>query len=233
MRALLKPILLGAAFILAVTPALAVEGVVMDWAPDSYGWETDYDPVTHFSTAGSELTVVGKIDVFYDPFLDLDPIATEYTFIFEGLISDGTEDWGGGMLYTTYSDGQFAIYEDPSNNADFGENPPNAVSPSTFTDGELILEGILTGFFTWGMPGPGGYAATYEADFEFTGPMGGEFYNRVQGCYGKTGGATSDDPGIGIPAGYSYVVDGHLTVEDCRPIGAEENNWGGVKQLFR
>jgi len=233
MRGLLKPILLGAALVFAVTPALAVQGVIMDWAPDSYGWETVYDAGTHISTAGSELTIVGKIDVFYDPFLDLDPIATEYTFIFDGLVSDGTQDLGGGMLYTTYSGGTFAIYQDPANNADFGTNPPSAVSPATFVDGDLILEGTLAGFYIWGMTGPGGYAATYEADFEFTGPVGGEFYNRVQGCYGTTGGSTSDDPGIGIPVGYSYVVDGHLTVDDCRPIGTEESNWGGIKQLFR
>ena len=232
MKGLLRPLLLGAVLLLLfVAPqAGAVQGVIMDWAPDSYGWETNY--VGHMSMPGSQLTVVGKIDQFYDPFQDLDPLVTEYTFIFQDLVSLGSVDLGG-IVETHYSGGTFQIYEDPSNNADFGINPPNATSPATFTDGTLILEGFLSDFFVFAFQGPGGYSGTYTANFEFTGPVGGELYTRVDGCYGTTGGGWSDDPSTGIPEGYDFIVDGHLTVDDCRPTGTETSNWGVIKNLFR
>ncbi|MFH1279074.1 MAG: hypothetical protein ABIK65_11940 [Candidatus Eisenbacteria bacterium] len=232
MRGLLRPFFLGAVLCsLVAVPAFAVQGLIMDWAPDSYGWETDYNSVTHMSAAGSQLTVVGKIDVFYDPFLDLDPNTTEYTFIFKDLISLGSMDLGG-IILTSYAGGLFEIWEDPSNNADFGENPPNATSPSTFTDGTLVMEGFLAGFELLGFVGPGGFSATYSADFEFTGPVGGELYGRVEGCYGTTGGGWTDNTAL-VPLGYDFVVDGHLTVDDCRPTSTESSNWGSIKGMFR
>lgn len=233
MRGLLRPFFLGAVLCcLVAVPAFAVQGIIMDWAPDSYGWETMYDSGTHMSSAGSQLTVVGKIDVFYDPFLDLDPVATEFTFIFRDLVSLGSLDLGG-VISTSYAGGTFEIWQDASNNADFGVNPPNATSPSTFTDGALVLAGFLTGFHVVGFAGPGGFSGTYTADFEFTGPVGGDLYSRVEGCYGTTGGGWSDSPFIGIPGGYNFEVDGHLTVDDCRPTSTEGSNWGSIKGMFR
>jgi len=235
MRGLLKPLCLGAflSLLVAAPPAVAVEGIIMDWAPECYGWETNYDPVTHTSAAGSQLTIVGKIDHFFEPFLDLDPVATEYTFIFKDLISDGSYS-GGGVVITTYSGGTFEIYEDPTNNFDFGIDPPNETSPSTFVDGTLILEGTLSGFYVQTSVGPGGYHfGTYLADFEFTGPVGTEIHHRVEGCYGTTGGGWTDDAASGIPTGYNFDVDGHLSVEDCRPTGTDESSWGTIKSLFQ
>lgn len=235
MRGLLRPLIMGVAISLLffVPQAGAVEGMIFDWAPESYGWETDYDLATHLSANGSQLTVVGVIDQFYDPFLDLDPATTEYSFIFSGLVSAGSIDFGG-IVQTNYAGGTFEIYADPAMNADFGVNPPNTASPATFTDGDLILEGFLSNFTIMMFAGPGGWSGTYSADFEFTGPVGGEYYLRVEACYGTTGGGITDDNTLaGFPAGYTYQVDGHFTVDDCRPTGTEESNWGALKQLFR
>ncbi len=229
MKGLIRLLPLGAVLLmLSIVPqAGAVEGLILDWGPDCYGWETDY--ANHMSAPGSDLTVVGVIDHFFDPFLDLDPGTTEYSFIFRELVSLGSFDLGG-IIETHYAGGFFEIYEDPSNNADFGVNPPNATSPATFTDGTLILNGFLANFYVVTFQGPGGYSGTYLADFEFT---GGAMYDRVEGCYGTTGGGWSDDPATGYPTGYNFIVDGHMTVDDCRPTGTESTNWGAVKEMFR
>ena len=229
MKSLIRSLPLGAVLLmLFIAPqAGAVEGLILDWGPDCFGWETDYD--AHMSAPGSNLTVVGLIDHFFDPFLDLDPGSTEYSFIFRDLVSLGSIDLGG-IVITDYVGGFFEIYEDPSNNADFGVNPPSATSPATFTDGTLILAGFLANFSVVTFMGPGGYSGTYLTDFEFN---GGAMYDRVEGCYGTSGGGLSDDPATNYPMGYNFIVDGHMNVDDCRPTGSESTNWGAVKEMFR
>ena len=235
MKGLLQSVSIVAVLSLALlaSPVFAVEGMVFDWGPDCYGWEADYNLATHMSTAGSDLTIVGTIDVWYDPFLGVvDQATNEYTIILKDLVSLGSYE-SYGYVFTDYSGGTFEIYEDAAKNADFGINPANGTVPSTFVDGTLILSGPLAVFNVWGTTGPGGYAASYTAEFEFTGPGAGPFYSLVEGCYGITGNNWSDDPGLGIPTGYNFIVDGFFSVDDCRIIDTEETNWGGVKQLFR
>lgn len=224
MKALLRPFWMGAVFacLLAGSAAAEIPGIVWDWAPDAYGTEPGY--VNHMSQAGAVLTIRGVIDRFFDPFLDLDPAATEYSFVFRDLVSLGSINFGG-IILTNYAGGFFEVYEDPSNNADFA-------NPGTFTDGTLVLNGFLDNFYVQQFQGPGGWSGTYQVDFEFTGPVGGPLYDRVEQCYGTSGGGWSDSAPI-IPAGYTVQVDGHMNIEDCRPTSAEEATWGGVKALFR
>ncbi|MFH1681209.1 MAG: hypothetical protein ABIH26_11260 [Candidatus Eisenbacteria bacterium] len=231
MKALLRPLLMGAilAAFFAGAASAEIPGIVWDWAPESYGWEPGY--ANHMSQPGAVLTIVGKIDRFFDPFLDLDPDAVEYTFIFRDVISLGSMDLGG-IILTNYAGGFFEVYEDPTNNADFGVNPPNLVSPATFTDGTLVLNGFLANFYVQQFQGPGGWSGTYTVDIEFTGPVGGELYDRVEQCYGTSGGGWSDSAPI-IPLGYTVQVDGHMNIEDCHSTGTETSTWGSVKQMFK
>jgi hypothetical protein len=231
MKGLLRTFATATVFVLLLAGASAAEipGMILDWGPYANGWEPGY--MNHMSMPGAQLTIVGEIDRFFDPFLDLDPNTTEFTFIFRDLVSLGSIDLGG-IILTSYAGGFFDIYMDVSNNADFGTYPPNAVSPSTFIDGQLILSGFLTNFSVQQFQGPGGWSGTYDAGFEFTGPVGGTYYDRVEQCYGTTGGGWSDSA-PGIPLGYTFQVDGHMTVTDCRPTATETTSWGAVKEMFR
>ena len=231
MRALLRTFTVAAmaSVLLSAAPAYAADGVVIDWGQYCFGWETAYSG--HISSPGSQLTIVGKILTFYDPFDDLDPATTEYTFIFQDLVSLGTMDYGGVVYETYYSGGTFEIYEDPTNDYDFGTSPPNATSPSTFINGTLVLEGTLANFYVMMSLGPGGYSGTFTADFDFTGPVGGELYGRVEGCYGALLGNWTDDPGIVLP-GYDIHTDGKFDIDDCRPTATDQSSWGSIKGLF-
>ncbi len=231
MKALLRPFLMGAVLVVFLAGAASAEipGIVWDWAPESYGWEPGY--ANHMSQAGATLTIVGKVDRFFDPFLDLDPVATEYTFIFRDLVSLGSIDLGG-IIITNYAGGYYEMYKDPSNNADFGTNPPSAVSPATFVDGTLVLTGELSNFFVQMFQGPGGWSGTYTVDVELTGPVGGEIYDRTGPCSGTSGGGWSDEAPI-IPLGYTVQVDGHMNIDECHGTGTENATWGSVKTLFR
>lgn len=227
MKGLLTPILLGAAFcvVIAVVPAIAVEGVIIDWGPLGYGVETDYNPELRISNPGSELTVRALIDRFFDPFLDLEAdVLNEYTIVLEGLVSLGSQDYGT-IIVTDYGSGTFSIFQDPAMNYDFAD-------PGTFTDGTLILSGPITGFVVTNINVGGGvWAGSYLSDFEFTGPLSGPLYSRVEACYGaNNGGWTTSGP---MPDGYTCIVDGHFSVEDCRGTSTEETQWGSIKRLFR
>jgi hypothetical protein len=210
------------ALLCASLAAAEIPGIIWDWGPDAYGTEPGY--VNHMSQPGAVLTIVGLIDHFFDPFLDLDPSTTEYSFIFRDLVSLGSIDFGG-IILTSYAGGFFEVYQDPSNNADYANQ-------GTFTDGTLILSGFLANFSVQQFQGPGGWSGTYQTDFEFTGPAAGGLYDRVEQCYGTTGGGWSDSA-PSIPPGYTVQVDGHMTVEHCRPTGTEQSSWGSVKDLFR
>jgi len=219
--------------LLLASPAAAdIPGQVFDWGPDCYGWEDNYDHGTGMSTPGANLTIVRVIDNFFAPLDVLDPTTTEYTFIFDGLVSNGTV-LNGPARETTYNGGFFRIYEDSPFNFDFGTNPPVG-GPTGFEDGTLILEGFLANFYVQTFPAMAGFTGTFTCDFEFTGPAAGPIYSLVEGCYGTANGGWSDDLVFTtIPDGYDFVVDGHFTVEECRSIDTDQSSWGGVKNLFR
>lgn len=231
MRVLGKAFFLGATLPLAFLVTTAGAQPIIDWGPNCFGYETDYSG--HISNAGSELTILGSIDTFFAPFGDLDPNTVEYTFVFDGLVSLGTVVTGGVIFETDYAGGAFRIYADSVGNYDFGVNPPNGTAPSTFEDGELILEGFLQNFHVvlsdFGLP-PGA-TGSFTADWEFT---GGSLYDRVVGCYGPMLGNWTDDTDVvTLPAGYTSHTDGKFDLEDCRPTGTEDSSWGSVKRLFR
>src|SRR5688572_25072920 len=142
------PIALFAAGVLS-TNALAAVNPIIDWSgPESQAYEPGF--VMPFnSQPGAELTIVGKIQTFQDP-LDGNVIspAVEYTFVFDQLISSGIEVDGGATWTVFYTGGRFRVFKDTTPDRAYGTNPPNATAPSTFTDGELILEATVSNFRT-------------------------------------------------------------------------------------
>ncbi len=221
----------AAAMVLGLsTPALGQQ-VLLDWGPNCFGWETDY--AGHISEPGSVLTILGRIDAFYDPLDFLDPETNEYTFVFDSLLSLGTVEIGGIIFETEYDGGWFRIYEDTTPDFEFGIDPPNATAPASFTDGELIMEGPLANVHVVLVDDgtPPGATGTLTGDWVIT---GGSLSYLMEDCYGPLLAAWTDDPAVvPIPQGYTCHADGKFDLEDCPGTPVESETWGAVKQLFR
>jgi hypothetical protein len=116
----------------------------------------------------------------------------------------------GTTRVVTYGGGALTIYVDflPSNH-DYGVNPPNATSPSTFTDG---FSTYLDGFFT---------------DFTLT-FTGGDVFPLLTDPDGWTFG--SNIAGFG-PTGYDLELNGDVYLQG--PVSVEPNSWGQIKGLYR
>lgn len=226
-------------------------GTLIEFDADCFAWETNYDPATYTSTAGSQLNVVGIVAYWCSPFQDLDANDpnTEYTFLFSGLTSLGTQPVGpvGGVtsLETDYGSGVFQIYAGSPRNAPTAAgntpsgpmpiNPPNATVPANFTDGTLILEGTLAGFHTsittGGASDPNG---SFRSGYTFTGPTGGTYYQRVAGT-GEgllTGNWCVRPPPQSscVPQGYSAHPNGKF---DQFVTATGMKTWGALKQIYR
>lgn len=217
-------------------PAYAV-GPAVDWDP-AYFWQAGATPTN--LPAGGILKAVGQVSQFGFPLLDLNANmpAKEYTFVLDGLVSQGTTVVGplSTQFYVTnYTGGTISIYEDPTPESVFAPNPPNALVPSTFQDQGLP---ILTGNFTRMQVTTNNFTAfqsgSIEGDINWT---GGTLIERFRGGSGAicpglfTGGATwSTLPNIGIP-GYLFRHDGKIDLQ-C-PVPTTKNTWGQLKTLYR
>ena len=133
-RRLLRLALTAALFVVAVpVSAFAQTGTVIDWGPDSYAWETNYNSATHLSAPGSQLSAVGVINGFLGPLSAFNPNTpgTEYTYYLSGLFTvAGTTVTAGPTLSvykTVYSGGTIVIYQGSPRNAAFGTNPPGVI----------------------------------------------------------------------------------------------------------
>ena len=185
-----------------------------------YGWETGGFPV---SDPGDELHFVGITD-YLDPEFEVDLGVDELTLHVYGLLSVGEVDLG---YYTivTYSGGYLEMYQDSSNNADWGINPPNATVPGTFADGELFFAGEFTDL-----------AIYYFADGtgSFTGNLNGVSGTMIDtgctGCIYTWGGAFTWDSGAQILEGYDLQIDGVLEIDAA--VSTDAATWGSVKSLF-
>lgn len=225
--------------------ASAVTNPIIDWsAVEGFAYEPNFI-MPHQSVAGNELTILGKINLFNSP-LDVlnDPTlpGVEYTFVFAGLISQGSvfNELGNYDTWTTnYTGGHFWIYKDTSPDRDYGVNPPNATAPSTFQDGELILEGTVSNFHTvsnaWiADMNKGG---SYNGDLIFTG--GTQLPDLVPICEDEDGYqgyviGLWQRAVTGTPTGYIRSADGKIDMYLCPPPApTEKGTWGGIKALFQ
>lgn len=98
------------------------------------------------SSAGDALTGVGVL-TNVNPSVGWNFTTDEFTWIIKNLISIGqTSPDGGRTLIINYMGGSIGLYDDPSRNQDWGINPPNATTPSSFEDGDQILIGAFSQF---------------------------------------------------------------------------------------
>jgi hypothetical protein len=124
----------------------------------------------------------------------------------------------------SYTGGLFTVYVDwlPSN-GNYGINPPNATSPSTFTDGiSTYLDGSFSDFtLTYNDITQSG---SFVGSLNFS---GGDVFPLLFATSGWTFGANL--AGVS-PTGYDLQVNGDvfLTV-----VSVEAKSFGGIKALYR
>jgi len=214
----LTPILASLALVpFIVAPAMAQQSVI---EISGHSWETGAFPP---SNPGDEFQAVGIVNDVLAP-LFWQPTIYSYTFYMRGLISIGETVFGNTRI-VSYNGGLFTIYRDglPSNH-DYGINPPNATSPSTFTDfNALYLDGFFTDFtLTFNnTTGSGSFTGTLN----FT---GGVVYPHLTDPNGWTLG--SDIRGFS-PQGYDLELNGAVYTNG--PISVDGTSWGNVKSLYR
>lgn len=226
-------------------------GVMIKFDADAFAYETAYTPATFTSAPGSQLTVVGLVSVFCNPFSDLDPLGpgTEYTFIWDGLNSVGTTYkavGSSGMQYTNrYVGGGFRIYAGAPRNAPTAATlpalPAPGVVPDAFVDGTMILGGTMTDtlFVIVTRTSTGTYTSSFRANYRCT---GGTLYDRVGDAINLMTGlwcvvpATNPNPPspLGtclLPAGWSAHPNGKWDTPATVPV--LPSTWGKIKTLYR
>ena len=201
----------------AVTPAFAQE-VILYMSGNS--WETGAFPP---SNLGDEFEAVGILNDI-GPELVWDTNNYSYTWNMKDLASLG-EVIVGTTRVVTYGGGTLTIYVDflPSNH-NYGVNPPNATSPSTFTDGfSTYLDGFFSDFtLTFNhATNTGNFVGTLT----FT---GGDVFPLLTDPEGWTFG--SNIAGFG-PTGYDLELNGDVYLQG--PVSIEPNSWGSIKGLYR
>jgi len=228
----------------AATSALAQcgTGVMIKFDADAFAYETSYVNATYHSNPGSTLSMVGIVDLFCAPFLDLDPNDpnTEYTFYITGLTSAGTVVSLNGPTTnysTSYSGGTWEIHAGSPRNAPTAAGMPALPSgqvPGNFTDGPVILSGTLSGFNTnisVTVVGPttitnGSFLASYVT-------TGGTLQGRVGGGSAAFQGnwCPTMQPTGCTPATYSAHPNGKWDTPGT--TAALPNTWGRMKLLYR
>ncbi len=186
-----------------------------------YAWETGGFPP---SEVGDVLVFTGVTD-YADPIFGVDLEAEEVTFYMYDLVSTGSNDIGGGTLQIDYTGGYLEIYRDAGMNADWGINPPNPTSPSTFIDGTLFFKGSFNSMTAYlAVSGYGSYEGSLDG-------IDGTMIDEVcTGCVYTWGGSFTPATGAQIPDGYDLQVDGVFEIEEA--VSTENSNWGSVKALF-
>jgi hypothetical protein len=209
------------AMVLVVALAMPAFGQASRIDYYGYAWEDGGFPP---SDPGDMLYFTGVGD-YADPIFGVNFANEELTFYMYDLVSTGEFDIGGGTLMISYSGGYLEIYRDAAMNADWGVNPPNPTSPSTFVDGTLFFQGSFNSMTVFLNPGgDGAYEGTLDG-------IGGTMIDDVcTGCVYTWGGEFTPDTGAQIPDGYDLQVDGVFEIEQT--VSTEEASWGSVKALF-
>ena len=175
---------------------------------------------------GTVTTVVGMLEPpvgFTYPF-SVDFGTYEYTFYFETVIVAVMPGPFSTDLF--YADTGVFIYEDPAQNADYGADPPNGTSPSTFQDGTLALQGTFSSIMRSDDPF-GFFEPVVTSGCTFTG--GTKLPELAQGPnWSVHGGLILNDPTT--PPGYQHAWI--LKIFFTGPLPIEDSTWGSIKAQY-
>ena len=226
MRRILTTIFLATFALMAVAPVAGAQSLLFDYLGFDYELPNP-DPV-QFGEPGSGYVGLGTVPFLFAP-LTSNTVTHEYTYVMQGM-TPGSVTPIGSYRIINYTSGTITLYEDAKlggTTADYGANPPNGVSPGTFTDGTVILVGSLTGFqfVVDTINGTG----SFEAVFNVTG--GSQFANFAPAqLVGWTFSGSSGNA-LNIPAGYAHQIDGQTFVN--APTATRRTSWGRLKADYR
>ena len=223
MRRIATRFILPVAVLCLGTVPAAAQNLLFDYVGFDYE-SPDPDPNT-FGEIGAGYNGLGDVPVLLAP-LSPDTSMFQYTYAISGLTVLSRDVVGDFVIIDYTGSGVLQIYEDSKTtgtNRDYGDNPPNATAPSSFTDGTLFLEGDLTGFqFIFNTAtGSGSYEGVFNAS-------GGSQLPSIPEDE-RTGwtfaGATEND--LNIPEGYYHQIDGQVFLNKPSPV--ERTTWGRIK----
>jgi hypothetical protein len=196
----------------------------------------DYqDPNTNpgvFYDLGEGYNFVGfvtSVGPLLDPYVDTG--VNEYTFNITQLFVTSRVAFGTLLVVNFSNNGRGSYYADPLSGGTpgtYGVNPPNATSPSTFTDGSMRLTGdidnfVLTFDFSTNQGNFSGYM-TQDGGPDL-------IYIPPSQRGGWTLGGLAGRPNGTIPTGYDDQVSGECRIPDATPTA--QKSWGAVKSLYR
>ncbi len=227
------------------TPVPAETGVMIKFDGDAWAYETAYDVANLSSAFGSQLTVVGLVSKFCYPFADLDPLdpGTEYTFIWDGLVSQGTVTTildSTRRYNTKYVGGNFRIYAGSPRNAPVAAVlpalPAGGVVPDAFVDGTLLLSGQMDTLNVLVSRISGIYSGSFRTNYWCT---GGTRYGQVENAINLLSGLWCPAPPsvpaatgtCSLPVGWTAHPNGKWDTPLTVP--AQRSTWGKIKTLYR
>jgi hypothetical protein len=202
-----------------------------EFLADFRGYDYE-DPNTSpgFGDVGDNYNSLGVVTQVNPVLLTCDFTNNEYTYQFKDLTAVAT-DSAPPFLFVFYAPGRFRIFEDSKVSgtaADYGVNPPNVTAPSTFTDGALILGGVVSEFILQLDTTNNNGAFSGNITFDEGSQQGSIPPAQLNGW--SFAGLTSGS-GTGTPQGYSHQVDGLIRVPGVTPVYG--TSWGKVKNLYR
>jgi hypothetical protein len=230
MRRIVTTVFLGICALIATGPRVAgAASLFFDYVGFDY---EDPNPIpATFGEAGSGYVGLGFVPGLFAP-LQADTSVNQYTYRIFNLTPTSTQSFPP-YIVVNYGPGTLQIWEDSKSTgtpADYGTNPPSAQAPPTFVDGNLFLEGSLTGFqFVLNTANGSG---SYEGAFTVTG--GQEFTNGHVPSNQTTGWtfAGSSNNALNIPPGYQHQIDGQTFLNE--PVRVlQPSSWGHIKALYR
>jgi hypothetical protein len=199
---------------------------------------TASDPVILFDFTGYDYwtwmpdtcyNAVGEVPSADPAYLTFDP-TKQYTFSLQGVCLVSTVTFGCYTSYT-FEGGTLDVYCDDllagGTDFDYGINPPNATSPSSFEDGELILGADVQAMTILWNTCDG--TASLEGGLDFVrGTQLGNIPLEQRGGF-TLAGAREDAPGI--PEGYFWQIDGIVEIPGAVPT--ESRSWGSLKIQYQ
>jgi hypothetical protein len=189
-----------------------------------------------FLAVGDGYKVVGfvtSVGPLLTPYTDFS--TEEYTFTINGLVVATRQTFGNLLAVTMNNGGRGRYYFDdlaPPNgtgtHGDYGINPPNGTSPSTFADGSLGLGGSIDNF-----------TLTYNYSVNqgtFQGNMTldeGPYLSYIPPAQrsGWVLAGLAGPPNPSVPTGYVNQLSGECRIPDATTT--TRGTWGAVKALYR
>ena len=192
----------------------------------------DYTTPSHgaavpFLAAGDEYRSVGFMTSFSTMFTGVTG-AGEHTYSLAGAQVNDVSFVGNVLEVTFAPHARFRIYEDPANNGDYGVNPPNGTSPSSFTDGTLFLGADVNSLvLVYDYD-------THQGNFEGLATLDEGAALWVIAPSRRAGwvlGGQAGQPNASVPAGYVNQINGEMQIPSAVP--AAHKTWGQIKTLYR